>query len=406
MAEIAVFTHSYPYCSAMEEFIDLEIPYLAREFDSVRVVPLSPRDVSPLPLPRNAHADLSLADFLASGSSPLKAFFAIRHSPRFRFVFTDAWRKGSRRRLDWLRRVVGVHLRMSLIQQWASDSDVPDIVYTYWLEPWSIGLSRSWPNTPLVSRAHGYDVYSERNVHGEFVAQQATIEVLEQIYCVSEHGCQYLREKYPEFRDRIQVRRLGIEQIAMNSQDFPRDALKLLTISEVRPVKNVLEILEAMKLVSDQGIHVEWTHFGAGEDYDLLVDAARAARNEFLDIRLPGQIANSAVHAYICNYPISLFANVSFSEGVPVSLMEAQFAGIPICATNVGGNAEVLTELDVLLDAPPGIAAALADCAVQVFRSPINHEERVVKHDFAMKEYLAERNYSKFSRELRQFLRL
>lgn len=37
-----------------------------------------------------------------------------------------------------------------------------------------------------------------------------------------------------------------------------------------------------------------------------------------------------------------MFINVSSSEGLPVSIMEACSFGIPIIATNVGGTAEIV----------------------------------------------------------------
>ena len=46
-----------------------------------------------------------------------------------------------------------------------------------------------------------------------------------------------------------------------------------------------------------------------------------------------------------------MFINLSSSEGIPVSIMEAQSFGIPVIATNVGGSGEiVVSETGVLVD--------------------------------------------------------
>jgi glycosyltransferase involved in cell wall biosynthesis len=42
--------------------------------------------------------------------------------------------------------------------------------------------------------------------------------------------------------------------------------------------------------------------------------------------------------------PIDLFINLSTTEGVPVSIMEAMSFGIPVLATEVGGNSEIVDE--------------------------------------------------------------
>ena len=40
-----------------------------------------------------------------------------------------------------------------------------------------------------------------------------------------------------------------------------------------------------------------------------------------------------------------MFINLSSSEGIPVSIMEALSAGIPVVATNVGGTSEAVNSL-------------------------------------------------------------
>ena len=48
---------------------------------------------------------------------------------------------------------------------------------------------------------------------------------------------------------------------------------------------------------------------------------------------------------------VDLFLNVSESEGVPISAMEAIASGVPVMATNVGGTPEIIdNEVGYLLD--------------------------------------------------------
>ena len=55
-----------------------------------------------------------------------------------------------------------------------------------------------------------------------------------------------------------------------------------------------------------------------------------------------GYIQNSELLAYCKSNPFHLFVNVSESEGVPVSIMEALSFGTPVAATAVGGTPEIV----------------------------------------------------------------
>jgi glycosyltransferase involved in cell wall biosynthesis len=53
-------------------------------------------------------------------------------------------------------------------------------------------------------------------------------------------------------------------------------------------------------------------------------------------------------------------------EGLPMVLLEAASAGLPVVATDVGGNAEVVVDQETGLLVPPDDEAALSDAMVRV----------------------------------------
>jgi colanic acid/amylovoran biosynthesis glycosyltransferase len=57
-----------------------------------------------------------------------------------------------------------------------------------------------------------------------------------------------------------------------------------------------------------------------------------------------GYVPIDEIYKYYSSSHIDLFLNTSFTEGVPVSIMEAQSFGIPVIATDVGGVSEIVTE--------------------------------------------------------------
>ncbi len=97
-----------------------------------------------------------------------------------------------------------------------------------------------------------------------------------------------------------------------------------------------------------------------------LLDDVRALASTLssnVSVRFLGYTPNDQVLGYYRHHPVDVFVNVSESEGVPVSIMEALSFGVPCVATDVGGVRELLyPEFGYLLPAHfeiPDLAAVL-----------------------------------------------
>lgn len=56
------------------------------------------------------------------------------------------------------------------------------------------------------------------------------------------------------------------------------------------------------------------------------------------DVELTVLLGNQLVYDFYRNNDVDVFVNLSESEGIPVSIIETISFGVPVVATDVGGN--------------------------------------------------------------------
>lgn len=217
--------------------------------------------------------------------------------------------------------------------------------YGYWLlypAYAAVKLSKKYFNGTLytVSRAHGFDLYEYRHKNCYIPCRKYILSGLSEIASISENGKQYLLSTYPDIKMNITIRRLGAKDVGKIQQiSNDTSVFRIVSCARVVPVKRLDKIVDALSLIED--INIEWTHIGGG---DLLPDLK--SKSEILPDNIKcfftGTISNTDVyHNYITN-KYHVFVNVSESEGIPVSIMEAMCFGTPVIATDVGGVSEMI----------------------------------------------------------------
>jgi glycosyltransferase involved in cell wall biosynthesis len=153
-------------------------------------------------------------------------------------------------------------------------------------------------------------------------------------------------------------------------------------------------------------VKIEWCHFGDGP-LEAEVEGLAAARlPENVTASFHGDTPNPEIRAFYRDQPVDALVNVSSSEGLPVSIMEAQNAGIPVIATAVGGTSELVNDANgLLLPANPD-AAEIAEAIGDVIRHP---DAWAAKRPASRRSWETfsdvDRNYSGFVQQLGQFFR-
>ncbi|KRA37433.1 MULTISPECIES: glycosyltransferase [unclassified Nocardioides] len=253
-------------------------------------------------------------------------------------------------------------------------SEAVTTVYSFWgLEA---GLAIPWlaaqPSTHALVRLHRFDLYDD--VTGYHPLRPALFRAADAILAISDHGRAHLLDRYPPIpADHVLVSRLGVAGPAQVPVNRRVDPFAVVSCSSVTETKAVDRILEVVASLARSGFAIRWTHFGDGPGLeDLRIRAvALTVATPGLEVELAGWRSNDDVLAHYRQAQVDLFVNLSRSEGVPVSLMEAAAWGVPLLATDVGGVAEIVgAELGSgLLVDPTSSTDQIAAQALEILRS-------------------------------------
>jgi glycosyltransferase involved in cell wall biosynthesis len=407
---LVLMTGSYPYHRAAEQtFLDPEVPHLARAFDRVVVVPgeVGGRRSE---LPKGVAVDESLAAEPPFRGKGRIAVAALGSS----WVYGEACRRARElKHPAALRRLLAFTVEARAVRDWVgrfrarSGIDTRgSVFYTYWLDHRTMGVvlaKGSDPHPRAVSRAHGYDLYEERQHPAYLPGRARLLSGLDRVFTVSEHGRDYLRRRHPSAADRVRVSRLGTSDPGGLSRPSDDGVFRVVSCSALVPVKRVGLLAEglAAAAVARPDRRIAWWHFGGGplEGEVRSLVARIAARN--LDFHLDGAVPNAEVLAFYRDRPVDLFANTSKTEGLPVAIMEAASHGIPVLAPAVGGIPELVDESGGVLLSPPVTAPDVAGAVRRLLDDSGLADRRGGIRRRWEERCQAERNFASFARELR-----
>jgi glycosyltransferase involved in cell wall biosynthesis len=153
------------------------------------------------------------------------------------------------------------------------------------------------------------------------------------------------------------------------------DALTLLSVGRLDPEKNPLLLLDVIEGLRRRDPRWRLVAAGDGPLRDELA-AQVAARGLAGVVELPGEVPNGPA-LWDLYRRSHAFLHVSFTEGLPQVLFEAQAAGVPIVATAVGGVPSAVDGGRTGLLIGPGDAGA-AIAAVERLASDAELRRRLV----------------------------
>lgn len=338
---IALITNGYPDTRARERtFILPELRMWVAKGHDVSLVPVRmPATIDP-GLPPQVRVE----PWLARQYRPMGLLRAACAALTCRAVWRearDASRRGSVRHL-WA--FVRETLRAMAVRQCWPELRGFDVLYTYWFKGETTGLAML-PSTGQLrmTRAHGYDLYADRPDNAGYLPYRGyALQRIDRVVLLSDQALTYLGTAYPGVRARCVVSPLGVDDAPAPNPLPLAGTVALVSCSYPSENKRVplIGALAAAVARAMPGHAVSWTHFGATRASAGLADDFAAPSN--LHMQFAGDTPNDVIREHYARQPVSLFVNLSRSEGQPVSVMEAMAFGIPVVATGVGGVPEML----------------------------------------------------------------
>lgn len=285
----------------------------------------------------------------------------------------------------------------------------PVVLYTYWFNGATsacIDLKRKLGRDKVkavVTRTHGADLYDERQWHPRRFQDVACVDW---IFPVSRAGLAYLYAKFGQIQN-VSVSYLGIlpnstEPRTVSNAEGAEEILSIVSCGYLVPVKRIPLLCAGITCYARQNprTRIRWTHYGDGPERPE-IEQLLSQRSENLTVAMRGDVENAVLRAELSGGNTDVFMAVSESEGLPVSMMEAAEAGIPIIATAVGGVPELVSSSNGCLlpanPSPANIATAIAWLKKQTWSDLSEGSKAVWRSKFSASE-----NFSRFYQTLQK----
>ena len=238
-----------------------------------------------------------------------------------------------------------------LVRYYRIKKEKPDCLLLSWAYPDAVAgivLSRML-RIPAIIKAHGSDI----NMHASFRFRARQISWAMKKSSAVLSVSKDLAGKIADLgvpKEKIRVIYNGVDQKRFYPSDrkqarqclgLDHDRNVILYVGNLKRAKGCIDLINAYKTVSLQGIDVDLYYIGTGEvkaEIEALI-----LKNGLRDrVHVIGQVEHEKLPEWI--NASNAIVLPSHNEGVPNILLEAMACGIPVVATKVGGIPEIVPD--------------------------------------------------------------
>lgn len=265
-----------------------------------------------------------------------------------------------------------------------------DILHAHIPRPafWGLMAARAAAVPIRIFTEHNVQVYSSPLTY----LYPAIVRLATDIVCVSDRARDSIQQRYPKIDDKLVTIRNGIQVDRVTPRQdigavrkelsLPEDAPVICHVANMYARKAQDQLLQAFSLTKRSVPNSKLLMVGSGPLYTELRSLAKSLHIDddvvFAGVRddVPDLLAASDV-----------FALSSHHEGLPITILEAMAAGLPVVTTDVGGCAEAVQDGITGLVVPPNSPQLLAEAMMWILGDPsmggrmgAAGRDRVAKH--------------------------
>lgn len=214
----------------------------------------------------------------------------------------------------------------------------PDILHLHSAKAGLLGrLVAKFCQIPVVYSVHGWSFSMYKGVKARWfqALEQLLLPLTDKLVLVCQRDIRLAMELLGATTDRLALVHNGITELPSSDVPASDGSCRLISVARFESPKDQHTLLKAVALLPQLNWHL--TLVGSGPTLSAcrqLAESLGLSQVEFLGER--ADVAGLLAHA-------DVFVLSSLSESLPVSVIEAMRAGLPVVATDVGGMSELIS---------------------------------------------------------------
>ena len=253
-----------------------------------------------------------------------------------------------------------------------------DHIHAHWASTPSTAayIAALYSGVPWSFTAHRWDIREGNMLEVKVKSSQF-------VRTINLRGANELKRQLPnELWDKVHVIHMGVN-LSESTGNANQDLFTIACVGNMLPVKGHEFLLGALFILKGLSINFRCLLFGDGPLRDKLQQMANELNLNGV-VKFCGSVAHDKILKLYSTGAVSVVVLPSIEtkdgekEGIPVSLMEAMAAGVPVISTTTGGIPELLGNGAGIL-VPPEDCEALANAIERLLKDPEIRREIGIK---------------------------